>query len=505
MTELGQIFSLTGYSLNPYAIAPFLVATLMLIFGIFLNSLDQKSLFNRSLLYFCFSSALWLYSCVLLLNARTDTAAAFWAHGLYAGFVLVPAALFHLSSNLIGRYETQKNIVLVFYGAALVLLPFCQSPYFFVDMKKDSFGFYPMAGLGQPVILIFFGVCFLASLANLIHCHYTAPDREEKRRIQLFIFSFFVMSTAVVDIVASYDLYLYPSGFISFLGFIVGITCFKMMSYHDKVKRHAQDLEAEVERKTQELSRVLNDLRAMQFKLLETGKKSALASLSAGILHQISQPITAIHGFARFVKKEMKETEPFYKPICHIEEQSVYIKRMLEDLMNLVRHREIIKEAVDINVVIKRAMNLLTDELRIRRVNWDLKLAENLPPVYADSVHLQQIFMNLVINSLQAMENLARGIPKTMKIVSALDNTHKEIVITFKDSAPSLSEEDKIILQETYFSTKSKASVIGLALCQDLMAEHGGHIEIDDKPGEGTTFILKFPVADAVQMAAMKK
>src|SRR3990167_6474506 len=130
---------------------------------------------------------------------------------------------------------------------------------------------------------------------------------------------------------------------------MVGITCFKMMSYHDKVERHARELEAEVERKTEELSRVLNDLRAMQFKLLETGKRSALASLSAGILHQISQPITAIHGFARFVKKEMKESEPFYRGITIIEEQSVYLKQMLEDLMELIRHRENKKENIDVN------------------------------------------------------------------------------------------------------------------------------------------------------------
>ena len=92
-----------------------------------------------------------------------------------------------------------------------------------------------------------------------------------------------------------------------------------------------------------------------------------------------------------------------------------------------------------------------------------------------------------------------------MKITSLLDNSQREIVIHFKDSAPSMSEEDKKLLQETYFSTKSTASVIGLALCQDLMAEHGGRIEIDDKPGEGTTFILKFPVADAIQIRAGQK
>src|SRR5262245_56120766 len=101
--------------------------------------------------------------------------------------------------------------------------------------------------------------------------------------------------------------------------------------------------------KTQKLEATIKELKAAQIKLMESGKTSALAALSAGILHQISQPITAIHGFVRFMKKEMKPEDVFYKPVMVMDEQSTYIRDMLENLMELVRHRKIQKDAVDVN------------------------------------------------------------------------------------------------------------------------------------------------------------
>ncbi len=497
MHILEHIFNITHYYLNPYSIAPLLVATLVLIFGFFLYFLDKKSYFNQTLLYFSLASGMWLYSCVLILNSRLPDVAAFWGYFLYIGFIAVPATVFHLSASLTEKYPEQKKVVGFSYFVVLLLIPLCQNPYFFFDVKKEGFGFYPMAGFLQPVLLFFFAACFLGSFINLIRYHFSLSDNEERQRTKLFIFSFVILIFSAMDLGTTYEYYLYPSGFIAFLGFIIGITCFKFMFYAAKVERHAQELEDEVELKTRELSNVVEELRATQLQLLETGKKSALASLSAGILHQISQPITVIHGFVRFIKKEMKEDNTFYKPISHIEEQSVYIKQMLEDLMNLVRHREIKKENLDVNVVIKRAMNLLTDELRIRRVNWDMSLAEEMPLLYADSVHLQQIFMNFVINALQAFEALPRGSQRYIKITSKFDNRSKEIFITFADTSAALSEEEKKIIEEPFFAIQSRASAIGLALCQDLITEHGGLLAVESG-GEvkGRAFVLKFPIAE---------
>src|SRR5690348_13475893 len=78
--------------------------------------------------------------------------------------------------------------------------------------------------------------------------------------------------------------------------------------------------------KNAQLENTIAELKAAQVKLMESGKKGAVAALSAGLLHQISQPITAIHGFLRFMKKEMDINSPFYKPVCVMDEQSFYIK-----------------------------------------------------------------------------------------------------------------------------------------------------------------------------------
>lgn len=289
-----------------------------------------------------------------------------------------------------------------------------------------------------------------------------------------------------------------PVATLALISFLVALLSWRVYKRIKALKKRIAKLEHEISQKAVEISKVIEELRAIQLKLFETGKISAVASLSAGILHQISQPITAIHGFVRFIKKEMNKEDQFYKPICLMEEQSQYLKEMLEDLMELIRHREIRKETIDVNACIKRSLNLLTDELRIRRVNWDLFLGENLPHVYADSVHLQQVFMNVVINAIQALSLLPRGSTRYIKITSELNKNKDQIVLSFQDTGPGLSVEDQKQIFEPFFSTKTTGTGIGLALCKDLIAEHEGTVDVISRPGQGATFIITLPCASMV-------
>jgi signal transduction histidine kinase len=244
--------------------------------------------------------------------------------------------------------------------------------------------------------------------------------------------------------------------------------------------------------KTQKLEVTIKELKAAQIKLLESGKTSALASLSAGILHQLSQPITAIHGFVRFMKKEMKPEDVFYKPVMMMDEQSTYIRDMLENLMELVRHRKIQKDAVDVNVVLSKAMSLLSDELRIRRIGWDIHLDKELPEVFADALHLQQVFMNLTVNAMEALSEKPAGVTRTLDVSTQWDKLHSQSVMCFKDNGPGISPEAKERIFDPFFSTKVKGSGVGLALCHDLIVEHGGKIEVQSTP-EGTVFTIFLP------------
>ncbi len=279
---------------------------------------------------------------------------------------------------------------------------------------------------------------------------------------------------------------------------LIGLCLFlfaRMVRLNQLIRQVKKQQENELTVKEREVSLVIEELRDTQLKLFESGKVSAVASLSAGILHQISQPITAIHGFSKFLKKEMNSNDVFYRPICLIDEQAAYLKQMLGNLMELVRHREIKKEDVNVNDPIMRSMNLLKDELRIRRINWDLKLGENLPAVFADTVHLQQVVMNIITNAIQVLGEMPRGAERYIEISSSFDSSAQQIIISIKDTGPGINLLDKMRIFEPFFSTKSKGAGIGLALCHDLVTEHGGVIIVESEPNQGANFLIRLPAA----------
>ena len=244
--------------------------------------------------------------------------------------------------------------------------------------------------------------------------------------------------------------------------------------------------------KNSQLEEAIKELKAVQVKLMDSGKKGAVAALSAGLLHQISQPITAIHGFVRFMKKEMDINSPFYKPVCVMDEQSFYIKDMLANLMELIRHRKIQKTQTSVNTVIHKSMNLLVDELRIRRIAWDMQLDENTPFIFGDALHLQQVFMNLAVNAMEALSEKPHGAPRNLQVISQYDVIHHQAVIIFKDNGPGITHDHKSKIFDPFFSTKHQGSGIGLALCRDLVSEHAGTIGVESDDN-GTVFTIKLP------------
>lgn len=244
--------------------------------------------------------------------------------------------------------------------------------------------------------------------------------------------------------------------------------------------------------KNMKLEATVKELKETQVKLMESSRKGAVAALSAGLLHQISQPITAIHGFVRFMKKEMDINSPFYKPVCIMDDQSFYIKEMLSNLMELIRHRKIQKASININTVIYKSTNLLLDELRIRRIGWDLQLYDQIPLINGDALHLQHVFMNLIVNAMEALSEKPHGAPRTLLILSQYDIANHQAVILFKDNGPGIVHENQAKIFDPFFSTKPQGSGLGLALCYDLVNEHGGAISVQSNE-KGTVFTVKLP------------
>lgn len=482
------------YHLNPYSIPLLIIGVLSLIVGCFLIFENSSLRYNWCVLYICFCVFIWQMCEALMLNSLYLENTFVFGRVFFIPFVLLPAGIYHLSIILTNKNYRQRWWIVFVYTEAVLLSILSFKEGILTGFISTFYGFYPMVGPLVVFFVLFIVQCFMLSFLNFTHYHIFQIGKSQRRQTRFFMITFLALLLSFYDLILCYDpLQGYPFGYIGLLGFIMSVLFYKIRMTAQVYSQREGIYKNEIAIKSDEFSKVFNELGSAQLKLMESGKISALASLSAGILHQMSQPITAIHGFVKFIKTEMNEQDKFYRPICLIEEQSLYIKQMLNNLMELIRHREIRKELININEVMTKAVNLLKDELRIRRVLWELELGEALPTVNADATHLQQIFMNIIINAIQAVSQLPRGEERRLTISSEFNKEENMIYISFQDNGPGIAQEDKNQVFEPFFSKNGSGSGIGLSFCRDILTEHHGKIRVESRVNDGANFIISLP------------
>lgn len=171
-------------------------------------------------------------------------------------------------------------------------------------------------------------------------------------------------------------------------------------------------------------------LKDAKQKFLEEEKIFFLKGLTPGILHQISQPVTAIHGFARFLRKEITAENPFFTPVSLMEEQSQSLKQMLEDLTQVADQGEVTKENINVNELIEESLVFVKDELQIRRIRLDLELTRGIPLVLADRILLRKIFLNLIVNAMQVFDVSPGERVRILKISSLFNPANKQTEVS---------------------------------------------------------------------------
>ncbi len=510
MIDLIHVIQSPYYYFNISSLIPFVFFSISFFFALFVIGLGTRLSFHRSICYFYMSSALWFLSFALGLNAWVDPVTFFWGKIVFLSMVLVPATLLHLSIIVTNHYKQKRFFLwIVYFGVILLLIKSWIDP-FFTGIVEYPWGFSPGAKNVQWAFLGFSLFCSIYAVLNILK-HYLnfskAPQRREsdlayRRKLQLVMVAFCLAAVSNITILNNYGFSIYPLG-PTCLFLAVIIMSYALVKFHNVAfLLEIRKVTTKVRLKDEETNTAKQQAENMKLKLVDLGKASIFSSLSAGILHQICQPITAMHGLVKFMKKEMGEEDRYYKTVDLILEQSTYIKEMLNDLMDLMRHREVKKENVCVNNCMERAIRLLKDELRIKRVNWDFDREGNLPKVYADAVHLQETFMNIVVNALEAMNQLPRGEKRYIKIISGLDSSANEVFVVFENTGPMLTEEQMSNMFEPFVSSSVKGTGIGLALCRDLIADHGGVINVEnmnekDDHQKGVRFCLKFPISNS--------
>jgi len=230
----------------------------------------------------------------------------------------------------------------------------------------------------------------------------------------------------------------------------------------------------------------------LEFLMLIREKMASLGQVAAGIAHEIRNPLSGINVFLESIKEIFQDPENAADVVELIEAAqatSNKIEGVIRRVLDFSRPAELKLAPSDINLAVDDAIKLSATKLRKDNVRIDSSLAANLPLVYADKQLLEQTIINMITNAAEAV----RGTGEPGYIHIATQASGDAVLITIKDSGPGIPPALRDKIFDPFFTTKSDGSGIGLSLCQRIIADHGGNIEVSSSDLGGTQFVIRLP------------
>lgn len=239
--------------------------------------------------------------------------------------------------------------------------------------------------------------------------------------------------------------------------------------------------------------------------LIQASKMTTLGLMAAGMAHEINQPLNVIQICADYFLKMQKKNQAISNE--DLRTMANDITANVERATGIIRHvrdfarqSEVRKSEININRPIEDVFKVLGSQIKMHQVELGLDLDPHLPYIMADHNRLEQVFINLVTNAIDAMDEKAEltentGYIKRLDIRTHRENTH--VIITVADNGIGMSNAVKNKLFEPFFTTKKvgKGTGLGVSISYGIVKDYEGTIDIDSQVGRGTTFKLKFPVS----------
>jgi C4-dicarboxylate-specific signal transduction histidine kinase len=234
-------------------------------------------------------------------------------------------------------------------------------------------------------------------------------------------------------------------------------------------------------------------LRQAQADLAHMNRVTTMGELTASLAHEIKQPIAAAVTNAKTCLRWLKRDAPDVTEACEAAARLVKDATRAADIISrvsvLFKKDVLRRELVDLSELVREMIVLLRSEANRYSISIRSELAEDLPKVLADRVQLQQVFMNLMLNGIEAMKEMDNG--SELAIKSEIE--HGQLVISVSDTGVGLRPEQADDIFRAFFTTKEKGTGMGLPISRSIVESHGGRLWVTPNPGRGATFHFTLP------------
>jgi PAS domain S-box-containing protein len=275
----------------------------------------------------------------------------------------------------------------------------------------------------------------------------------------------------------------------------------------EELKRHREQLMDLVEERTSELQRTnerlvkeSNERKHAEAEALRASQLAALGELSAGVAHEINNPINGIINYSQILLNICDPESKEYDLAKRIIKESDRIANIVGNLLSFARKRDDEKTSVNVQDVINDSIALTEAQLKKDGINLKVSMPSELPEITANFQQIQQIFLNVISNARYALNQRYPGTHenKVLEICSkeATIDDHPYIQVTFKDRGTGIPAEiiDKIL--HPFFTTKrsNMGTGLGLSISHGIISDHGGSLEINSVEGKFTEIVIRLPL-----------
>jgi len=239
------------------------------------------------------------------------------------------------------------------------------------------------------------------------------------------------------------------------------------------------------------------EVRELETHLAHADRLVVLGELTAGIAHEINQPLTAIAAFAdagaRLIGSRHPEAQEELEAICRrVSEQARRAGDVVSRLRRLARKGAIAKSAHDIEELVGNVLLLFGHELKSSGVDLVTEFEPNLPLMHLDEIQIQQVIVNLIKNSIDSL-NAAGSTQPRVKVRVQISGSQVDILVS--DNGPGVPGEQRTHLFEPFYTTKPHGVGLGLSICKNIAVAHGGNLSYEPSQSGGALFRLSLPLA----------
>ena len=224
-----------------------------------------------------------------------------------------------------------------------------------------------------------------------------------------------------------------------------------------------------------------------------------MGEMASGLAHEINQPLTAITAYIQvclsLIKNDDVEPDKLVETLEKIQQQAMLAGRIIHSMRDLVTPNKKHRAMIEVNPLIQEAADFCRADCNRYAIKLKLELTESLPNIYVDSVQIKQVLLNLIRNSIEAMQNLSWKTQKQLHIQSYLIND-RQVEVRVKDNGPGIDAAEQNQVFKPFYSTKPSGMGMGLSISRSIVEAHDGSLSINNKKGKGTTFYMTLPVPE---------